>query len=228
MCCFIHPIFVHAGVSDLKSAVTNHTCRNVTFSHLLQVNETYLLRSQLQSRQTTWNPGAMKVAVSLSEVLWERFGQTRSSSFTLGDSPSIPHEAASSSSSSSVSARSSSTCLVPAPGCQVLLTPVVPIIATGHQVGAPVSSPPLPQPQMGSALLQLLRTVPSSPNQGVRGSLRSPVHQISPRPSPVLVWTKPEYDASLVSLPSFQAWDAGRDLGCSQACLTWARTKFWS
>lgn len=56
--------------------------------------------------------------------LWERFDQTRSS-FTLGDLPSIPHEAASFS-SSSASARSSSTCLVPAPCYQVLLTPVVP------------------------------------------------------------------------------------------------------
>ena len=64
----------------------------------------------------------------------------RCSFFTRGGLRSVPRGAASSSSSSASPPRPSG------PPCyQVLVTPVVRTAASGHEVGAPVSSPPAPR-----------------------------------------------------------------------------------
>lgn len=41
-----------------------------------------------------------------------------------------------------------------------------------------------------------------SPSQGARGSLRSPIHRVSPGPSPVPLPIKPEHEASVKGAPS--------------------------
>lgn len=118
--------------------------------------------------------------------------------FTPGGFPSVPRGAADAASSLASSRWPSG------PPCyQELLTPVVPTAASGHEVGAPVFSPPSPRASGSFSTPATTQHCSLLPRLGREG-----LSEVTLPPSQPWTLTNPSvnqtYEASLVGLPSFR------------------------